>query len=78
MVNAMMDPLGPDVTEPVTEMEVRRSRLDELSEKHRAAVLKVGELKIALDDASTEAIKILDELNKENERYMQLEKKPAE
>ena len=72
----MVIPIEP--SEPVTEFEQSRDRLNELSEKHRLAVLKVGELKIALDDAGTEAVKILDQLNKENERYMELEKKLVE
>jgi hypothetical protein len=60
------------------EFEASKRRLEELSEKHRQAVAKVGELKIQLDDAGTEAMKVLDQLSRENERYMALEKKLAE
>ncbi len=74
----MVVPMPMEPSEPVTEFEQSRDRLNELSEQHRLAVLKVGELKIALDDAGTEAMKILDQLNKENELYMELEKKLAE
>ena len=57
------------------EFEQSRQKLEELAEKHRKATVRVGELKIALDDAGTAAMKARAELDEENERYMVLEKK---
>lgn len=57
------------------EFEQSRQKLEELAERHRKATVRVGELKIALDDAGTAAMKARAELDEENERYMVLEKK---
>ena len=60
------------------EFDASKKRLEELSEAHRQAVAKVGEIKIQLDDAATEAMRLLDKLEEENERYTALEKQLTE
>ena len=51
-----------------------KKRLNDLSERHRAAVLYADAKKAEWDDATAEASRLLLELNKENEKYMELEK----
>ena len=51
-----------------------KKRLEDLSERHRKAVLYADALKVQYDDAQAVANKLLEQLTAENEKYMELEK----
>lgn len=57
------------------DFEKSKARLDDLSERHRKALLYAEALKNQYDEAQGAANKLQEQLDKENARYMELEQK---
>lgn len=58
----------------MTELEQSKQRLNDLSDQHVAAMKRVLDARIELDDAEMAERKAEEALRVENEKYMELEK----
>lgn len=58
-------------------LEESKIHLEELAEAYRSALADAEALRVKGDDAMREANRLLEKINKENEKYMELEKQAA-
>lgn len=61
----------------VEKLEESKRHLEELAEAYRSALADAEALRVKGDDAMREANRLLEKINKENEKYMELEKQAA-